>query len=292
MKLKTTFTLLICSFLFCQNINAQSFVDEGNQWTIVTFSFNGNANNTSYLIEGDSLINGVIYKKMWRTYENPNANNWVLPIYIREDSTKKVFQFNGVNNENLIYDFGIEIGDTLASSYIPTEYATVEAIDSILLNDGTKRKRLDLISITCPNFNDDEYWIDEIGGINHALTFIHEFCITDVSAHLQCFSKNGDLLYGPRYGEQCFIINSTNELKQNALKIFPNPTQNILNLEYDENIKIEKVNIFDFQGQVIKSLPIENQISQINISDIPNGVYFIKIETQNEQFVFKKFIKI
>ena len=186
----------------------------------------------------------------------------------------------------------MEIGDTLTSYYFPTENATVEAIDSISLNDGSQRKRLDLVSITCPNFNDDEYWIEGIGGTNHALTFIEHFCVFDAGDFLQCFSNNGNLLFGPRFGEQCFIINSTNELEQNALKIFPNPTQDILNLAYDETLKIERVNIFDFQGQLIKLLQVENQISQIEISDIPNGVYFIKIETRNGQFVFKKFIKV
>ncbi len=90
----------------------------------------------------------------------------------------------------------------------------------------------------------------------------------------------------------CFILNSTNELEQNALKIFPNPTQDILNLEYDGTLKIEQLNIFDFHGQLIRSLPFENRISQIDISTIPEGVYFIKIETNQGQFIFKKFIKI
>ncbi len=292
MKLKTTFSILIFIFLFCQNLNSQSFVDEGNQWSLVSYAFNGNAYNSTYRIEGDTLINGIVHKKMWHTNEDPSIGNWTLEKIIREDSTQKVFQHIGIIDDLLIYDFGLSVGDTIFSNINPDEMAIVGAIDSIELNDGSKRKRLDLNSLTCPNLNDSEYWIEGIGGVSHAMSFIENFCATDIGRFLRCFSNDGSFLYGPTDGSTCFIINSTDEIEESKIKVFPNPTQDILNLEYDEMLKIEELNILNFNGQVIKSFQVENGFSQINISDFPIGVYYLKIETVKSEFVFKKFIKL
>ena len=135
MKLKTTFSILIFIFLFCQNLNSQSFVDEGNQWSLVSYAFNGNAYNSTYRIEGDTLINGIVHKKMWHTNEDPSIGNWTLEKIIREDSTQKVFQHIGIIDDLLIYDFGLSVGDTIFSNINPDEMAIVGAIDSIELND-------------------------------------------------------------------------------------------------------------------------------------------------------------
>ncbi len=295
MKLKTTFSILIFSFFFFQNINSQSFVDEGNQWSLVQYNFMGDGFTSTYRIEGDTLLNGIIYKKLLMTEEDPAmVVNWTESKYIREDSTKKIFQFDGTDDGELIYDFGLSVGDTVFfnNSSIYDYDAIVDAVDSVELNDGTMRKRLALSSLHCPDWGIQEYWIEGIGGVNLALSYINQFCIFDVGTFLRCFSNNGDFLYGNLNGENCFIINSTNELEQTAIKIFPNPTQDILNLEYSETIKIEQLKIFDFQGQLIKSLQVENDLSPISISNFPKGVYYLKIETAKSKFVFKKFIKI
>ena len=109
---------------------------------------------------------------------------------------------------------------------------------------------------------------------------------------LRCFSNNGNFLYGSADSNNCFIPTSINELEQTNIKIFPNPTQDILNLEYDETLEIEQLKIFDFQGQMIRSLQVENDFSQISIADFPKGVYYLKIETARSEFIVKKFIKI
>jgi hypothetical protein len=292
MKLKTTFTFLIFSFFFCQNINSQSFVDEGNHWSMVEYTFAGIFSRT-YKMEGDTTINGINYKKMLVTYENPNlAVNWGLSKIVREDSTQKVYQLNASNEEIVIYDFGLSVGDTIVSNISPEQNSIIMAVDSIELNDGTKRKRLTITSLYCPDWNIEEFWIEGIGGRNYAFYYVDVFCQTDTGLSLRCFSSNGDYLYGSTDGSNCYIPTSINNLEKTTIKIFPNPTQDILNLEYDEMLKIEELNILNFNGQVIKSFQVENGFSQINISDFPIGVYYLKIETVKSEFVFKKFIKL
>lgn len=72
--------------------------------------------------------------------------------------------------------------------------------------------------------------------------------------------------------------------------IYPNPTKDIINLNFLNNSRA-KIIIYDTTGKKILTDEIENTNSnQINISSLNNGIYFIKIET-NEKSVTKKIMK-
>jgi hypothetical protein len=68
---------------------------------------------------------------------------------------------------------------------------------------------------------------------------------------------------------------STQE-KERHIRVFPNPTNGILNIEIPPNIKGISY-LYNALGQIIKQITISNQITQINTYDIPNGIYFISI---------------
>jgi hypothetical protein len=292
MKIKTTCSLLILFLFFCQNISSQSYVDEGNQWSLRSYTFAGPFSST-YRIEGDTTINGIDYKKMLVTSENPNLTvNWNLSKIMREDSTQKVYQLNASNEEKVIYDFGLSVGDTIVSNASPEQNSIVAAIDSIELNDGTKRKRLTITSLYCPDWNIEEYWIEGIGGRNYAFYYVDVFCQTDTGLSLRCFSSNGDFLYGSPDGSQCYIINSIDEIEETAMKIFPNPIQDILYLEYKNEVKISRWEIYNVQGQLILFGQTNNQLAQIDVATIPQGIFFIKMKTDKDQIIQKKFLKI
>jgi Secretion system C-terminal sorting domain len=69
-------------------------------------------------------------------------------------------------------------------------------------------------------------------------------------------------------------------------KIQPNPTSDILYLTCDQILK--KIEIYDVFGRISLSQPVQNQ--QINITDLPNGTYFIKV-SGNDGFGMEKVIK-
>ena len=58
----------------------------------------------------------------------------------------------------------------------------------------------------------------------------------------------------------------------NGIVVYPNPTSNILNIVTDLDIK---VNVYDITGKILK-LDLTNK--QIDISNLPSGVYFLNIE--------------
>lgn len=76
---------------------------------------------------------------------------------------------------------------------------------------------------------------------------------------------------------------STDKVELNDLKIYPNPTTNILNIEFSTtDIEKVKFDIFDLNGRLIKSVSKENsnQINQqINVESLQTGTYILVINT-------------
>ena len=79
-------------------------------------------------------------------------------------------------------------------------------------------------------------------------------------------------------------------LTNNELRLYPNPTTSLLTLD-NGDLKIKNVEVFDIMGR--KQLSIVNcplSIKKMDISDLSNGIYFLKITTENG-VVMKKIIK-
>ncbi len=70
------------------------------------------------------------------------------------------------------------------------------------------------------------------------------------------------------------------------MKLYPNPISNLINIESE--VKINKIEIFNLYGRKIKSINFE--ANSIDISELSNGVYFIRLMTK-EGIVSQKFIK-
>jgi len=73
-----------------------------------------------------------------------------------------------------------------------------------------------------------------------------------------------------------------------SITIYPNPVQDELKIENGE-LKIKNVQIFDLSGKII----LHSQLSilhSISVANMPQGIYFIRIET-DRGIVTKKFIK-
>ena len=92
-------------------------VIDGYSWNVVHSGDGGIPTQRLYgtnkeIIKGDSIINGITYKKLWEA-EDCNLEKRKLLALIREDVEKqKVYAYNK-GAEVLLYDLGVEIGDTI-----------------------------------------------------------------------------------------------------------------------------------------------------------------------------------
>lgn len=76
---------------------------------------------------------------------------------------------------------------------------------------------------------------------------------------------------------------STEDVVLDNLKIYPNPTTNILNIEFSTtDIEKIKFDIFDLNGRLIKTISQENSNQnnqKINVEDLQTGTYILVINT-------------
>jgi hypothetical protein len=92
--------------------------------------------------------------------------------------------------------------------------------------------------------------------------------------------------------EDCNLSISENKLQQ-IINVYPNPVKERLNIENNNNIKIEKITIFDILGKVVlseKYSPDSYQDNQLNLSELNSGILFLEIKTEKGA-ITKKIIK-
>lgn len=105
---------------------------------------------------------------------------------------------------------------------------------------------------------------------------------TDLLGNQRIFNSTVDMgvyEYGATLGTNEYVQEKT------MLKIYPNPTSSILNIEM--NTDLEKVEVYNLQGQKV----LESNLNSINVSNIPVGLYLIQITDSKGELSAKRFIK-
>jgi Metallo-peptidase family M12B Reprolysin-like/Secretion system C-terminal sorting domain/Fibronectin type III domain/Bacterial pre-peptidase C-terminal domain len=71
---------------------------------------------------------------------------------------------------------------------------------------------------------------------------------------------------------------ATKELyTDNSLEVFPNPVQNMLNVDLKSNKGISEIQLFDINGTQVMSKRTSSVRSQMNLSILPAGIYLMKV---------------
>lgn len=89
------------------------------------------------------------------------------------------------------------------------------------------------------------------------------------------------------------IVNSCvwiKELSKDFLKLYPNPVNKILMIDFDELVNEKNVEIYDPLGKLISSQSTTEPILKVDVSNYSNGMYTVKVVLDNNQSVIKKFI--
>lgn len=65
----------------------------------------------------------------------------------------------------------------------------------------------------------------------------------------------------------------------NQVILYPNPVASILNIESDQ--MVESYTLIDALGRIIKRGAVQNYSSQIDVSQIPNGIYVLNLDSKS-----------
>lgn len=80
-------------------------------------------------------------------------------------------------------------------------------------------------------------------------------------------------------------------IDNSGLEIFPNPAKNILAVTTNDEFLDNSILILNSLGQVIFQDKIQHNISQIDVSDFQQGVYFVKLDNK-DNFIIKRLLII
>ena len=276
--------ILFCFLTFEGKLTAQTYVAFPTTavWHQVeefqTNPLDYRAVNTSFSLNGDTIIANINYRKLTQTLRGQTQYVGAM----RENQQKTVFFYAKTDStERLLYKFGLSVGDSLNirrnAAQSPIK---VLAIDSVLIGNNF-RKRYLMNTLT---LGKRDYWIEGIGSTK-GLFYTQSGIEFENQATLLCFYNNNVSEYrNPKAASNCTVANE--ELNFSNVHVYPNPVKNRLRFDgLNTQTALSKVVIFDTFGRVLIQKQIENGLSffEINVENLPNGVYFYALSHQNKQ---------
>jgi hypothetical protein len=248
----------------------------------------------NYRISGDTSLNGMNYKKVYAENNlliQNNAgihgcgypvNNGYLYAFRQDTLVKKCYLIpRDSTNEQLIYDFSLQVNDTFRNPYFkppaafgcPDSIPILHGLDSVLIDNQYHLRQ---------NFSCGDEVIEGIGWLSNPfmkdLTFYH----------LVCMKKDTELLYqNPGLGFYC-----------NWIPLNIKPSNYISNIVFNVSIVnheiqivcdqiISKIETFDLTGRKIYAA--DNQTSSFNLETFSFPDFIImKVFLKDNSIIIKK----
>ena len=236
---------------------------------------------TTYKVDGDTMIGDKSYSKVFRN----DKFNCVL----RESKDHKIYNYiPNLGREILIYDFEWYPGKTLyfqmedeLDTTFHIQAVIGDAIDSIQLLDGNYYQYLKL--------SEDCGLIRGIGS-THGFFIGSTYVPSDGSQFsLLCFYIDDALVYSNPNSNYC-NTNSINDVTADLkIKLYPNPSNCIITVEFPENLDVVTFKIFDTKGSLIKIYDVRNK-NKIEVQNLAKGFYVYSAIIKNNQKLSGKII--
>ena len=85
-----------------------------------------------------------------------------------------------------------------------------------------------------------------------------------------------------RYGEPNDVMGIDDVQATATCRVYPNPTMDKLIIE---NANCEKVYIFDLNGHLLLTTPVDGERTSINVTSLPQGDYLLLLSNQTIKFI-------
>lgn len=269
---------------------------QGLQWSANHYACRVNNNG---VLDTTFSSNGVI-----ATNGGFNADDKTFSMILNSDDS--ILFSGGGHLTTLEYDYFLGLYDTAGTSAVGKasfDYgALIKDISYGMGMDSTGKIILvgsNITSVTSSTFGlarvNANYTVDTTFGTSGKVTTTFGTNTTNEAFDMAIQSDDKIIAVGytgndfaiARYNGNALSINEFE--KNNAISIYPNPAKNKLQVSLlDKNLLNNSYQIIDLNGRIISEGRIKNDISEINVSDLSKGMYFLKIINMN---ITKKFIK-
>jgi hypothetical protein len=194
----------------------------------------------------------------------------------------------------VLYDFGAEEGDTWVTKVgTETLIMHVDAVETVEY-EGKTYRMLRVSDV------DDIFSGDIVCGIGHLTSFFPEKLMDNrdrISVEgLRCYWIEDELVFKPGdddcdavYSEVHGVEEDILSMDSGSFTVYPNPTNGVLFVEtrHGTSLPDQTYRITNLMGQTVLTGQITADNQQIDVSSLPQGMYFITFANVTRKFVMR-----
>ena len=257
------FTNYLCSDSSVLQVNVFE-----NQTTKISFDKTTQCllGNAFILVDSTKLTNGSIVSRVWN-FGDGTQSTIKNPIKIYTKSGQYTIKLLTITDNGCIDSASISV-NILKS---PSAGKVVGQATNLLLNTPYNY-------IVNQQLNHNYEWIVDNGVIasGQSTNSLSVQWFTNGQGSLKCILTNSDNCTDTAVLNVNVGPTGINDIKNANIKIYPNPTNNIINIEGLNKNENNTILIFDVQGKLVITKTI-NEKGTIDLSELNKGVYVIKI---------------
>lgn len=287
--MRTLFILILLPI----KLFAQNWAPTGAQWHYSYYGFFPGYVDIAYT--GDTLIEGQASKILTKTYHGLGWNQSITSEtfgyeYTYEESGVVYLRYE--NQWDTLYNFNAQVGDSWRMAKQPITNVVAQnsrikvlATGNLNINNETRKY---LVVDKCDSNNISLGWFNDT--IIENIGFLHDYLLPydqfdgavdgNEGGPFRCYTDNNFVTYKPSYTEVCDYIMGTEELTANAsFQIYPNPVSDWIQISLNVVNEYLKYSIYSSEGKKVQT----GQMSeQIDVSNLPSGIYTLLIENQTQ----------
>ncbi|MDD3740286.1 MAG: C25 family cysteine peptidase, partial [Bacteroidales bacterium] len=134
----------------------------------------------------------------------------------------------------------------------------------------------------CYTFTIFDQWGDGMSGSSWGNPADGHITITNTSTEQVLYDFSAGSNWSTKTTQFCIAISSIDVLHNNNISLYPNPSNGIINIDYTQNINISDIHIYNVLGQKQNGYSFSNH--NLDISNLPSGIYMVRINTETEVF--------
>ena len=286
------------NFYYRININEAEVLDPilppGAEWYYEIENENGSITYQYMYQAGDTVVGDEpshILVKINTLYDKGLREDVTREYVFMRDG--KVYWWNKTLEEfTVLYDFGAQEGDTWVTKVgTETLIMHVDAVEEIEYEGRTYR----MLRVSDP---EDLFSGNIVCGIGHLTSFFPERLMDNGDGlrveGLRCYWIEDELVFKPGDEDCDAVYEELHGIDEdgpsmdsgNAFTVYPNPTNGVLTIHHSAfHIHHSEFQIANLMGQTVLSGNINAENQQIDVSSLPQGMYFITVGEATRKFV-------
>ena len=272
------------------------FIQPDSEWYYEILNDDGSITYQHLEYVADTTVSHKDVKIIIRnnTLYDKTRKNVITKEYLYEENNKLYWWNSSLQNFTLLYDFNAEPGDEW-TIHVGTESLTVH-VDAVgqYYYDGRLHK---MLRMSDPG---NLFSGEIVYGIGHLTSFFPERLMTRGKDYrvegIRCFWQEGELVFqnGEKDCDEVYeqYHSGLEETSSDGFRIYPNPTNGLLVVEtFPETSPTElgqhEYRVTNLIGQTLLTGLLTAENHQINVSSLPDGLYFITIGNVSTKLIIR-----